>query len=613
MPFIVRKTITETFLERVKTTPEAIGFSTKGPTGWTRRTYLQFYEDCELVSLGLLNLGLKPGDRAAILSTSRYEWSLADMAILGTRSATVPIYPSNTPADAAYIVENSGARVMFVENEAQLVKILDFRRDNPKDLKALQKIVLFDPRAMRLVQDRGPEMSDVLTLDALRELGRREQPRHKDWFKKNLAEAQPSDTFMICYTSGTTGVPKGAVLTHDNLMCVLEDCVTALSSFVEPEKEVLLTFLPFSHIIGKVESMAGYVFGWEEYYARSLETLIEDMGEVRPTVIFAVPRIFEKAYNRVLGQLDHGPPAQRRAFEWGLAAGRKVMEARNAGKKPLIVDVIQYQAAKAAIFSKVAKRFGGRLKFAICGGAPLPREIGEFFEIVGIKTLEGYGLTETCAPVAVNTPDDTRYGTVGKPLPESQIRIAEDGEILIKSRKVFKEYYKMPEETAEVLKDGWFHTGDIGYLDQDGFLHITDRKKDLIITSGGKNIAPQKIENLAKAYPLITQFVVQGDARHYLTALVNIDRESIERYAREQQILHSGYEELLRNPKVTALVQKYVSQLNAQLSSFETIKKFVILPQEFSVETGELTPSLKVRRNVVARKYKTELDRLYKD
>ncbi len=309
--------------------------------------------------------------------------------------------------------------------------------------------------------------------------------------------------------------------------------------------------------------------------------------------------------------VESGPAGKRRLFNWAFGVGRRYYGAIWAHRKPTLRDALEFKIAKKVVFSKVAQRFGGRLQFAICGGAPLPKEIGEYFQIVGIKILEGYGLTETCAPVAVNTPEDTRFGFVGKPLPEATIRIADDGEILVKSRKVFKGYYKMPDETAATLQDGWFQTGDIGAIDADGYLRITDRKKDLIITSGGKNVAPQKIENIAKAQRFLNQIVVHGDRRHYLTALVTLNRDQIVQYANENQILFSAYEELVKHPKIQALVQKSIDDVNSQLASFETIKKFVVLPSEFTVDSGELTPSLKIKRNVVNRRYHAELDSMY--
>jgi long-chain acyl-CoA synthetase len=620
MPLITRKTITETFLERVKATPDIVGFQYK-PTHpeqgtvevWKRVTFREFHDECKALSFGLMGLGIKHGDRVVICSNTRYEWSLSDMAILGAGAVTVPIYASNTPEDVVHIAAHSEARVAIIEDAKQLQKILDRRLEKPNCLPKLEKIIVIEPSAMALAANQQDAAKDVMTIHALKELGRREEARSPDRFEANLTQARPEDLITICYTSGTTGLPKGAMITHDNMMSVLEDALSAITRFTKPEAEVVLSFLPFSHILGKVESMAIYTFGWRQAYAENLDKLMANIAEIQPTVIFTVPRIFEKAFNRINATVDSGSDTKRKLFKWAFQVGRQYYKSIWAHKKPPFTDTAEYTLAKTLVFNKVAQRFGGKLRFAICGGAPLPREIGEFFQIVGIKILEGYGLTETTAPVTLNLPDDPRFGVVGRPLPEVQIKVAEDGEILVNSRKVFKGYYKMPEETALALEDGWFHTGDIGHLDEDGFLHITDRKKDLIITSGGKNVAPQKIENLAKSQKLISQFVAHGDRRNFLTALVTLDRDQIIKYASESQILFSEYSELVKNPKIIGLVQKTIDDVNKQLASFETIKKFMILPNEFTIESGELTPSLKVKRSFVNKLYKSELDSMYTD
>jgi long-chain acyl-CoA synthetase len=620
MGLITKKTITETFLERVKATPNKVGFQFKptysemGPIGqWKEVTFKEFYQECRVVSFGLMGLGVKPKDHVVILSNTRYEWSLCDMAILGTGAITVPIYASNTPDDVAYIANHCEAHVIILEDEKQLKKVLDQKIEKPESFPFLEKIVVLDPAAMRLAGQYQEGVKNVLTLQALKELGKREEAKDPTRFDRYLSSANSKDLITICYTSGTTGVPKGVMITHDNLMSVLEDCVTIVGKYIDSEDSTVLSFLPFSHIFGKVESLAVYTFGWKVAFAENLDKLMANLGEIRPTLLFSVPRIFEKAYNRITGMVDSGSPIKKKLFQWAFEVGNRYYNAIWNNKSPQLTDALQYEAAKRVVFSKVSQRFGGRLQFAICGGAPLPREIGEFFQITGIRVLEGYGLTETCAPVAVNVPEEVRFGTVGKPLPEVTVKIAEDGEILIKSRKVFEGYYKMESETEKVLENGWFHTGDIGHLDSDGFLKITDRKKDLIVTSGGKNIAPQKIENIAKVQKLVSQFIVHGDQRNYLTALVCLDRDQIIQFANDNQILFSEYSELIKNPKILSLVQRIIDDINKQLASFESVKKFVILPNDFTIESGELTPSLKVKRSFVNKKYKAELDSMYAD
>ena len=474
----------------------------------------------------------------------------------------------------------------------------------------MKKIVCIETDAVQAASRYRDAIGDLVTLQALLELGRRESGRLEGEFQKRLQAVQPTDTFTICYTSGTTGIPKGAVLTHDSLMSVLEDAHAVWSAYLKDQGEVVLSFLPFSHILGRVESLALHVFGWHQAFAENLDRLLDNISQVRPTLLFAVPRLFEKAHHRIAAQLALSP-TKKRVFDAGLHAGFRVLGARERGTIPAVGDRVVHQAARVGLFGAIRSRFGGRLRFVISGGAPLPKEVGEFFYVMGIPVFEGYGLTETCAPVTLNTPDHFAFGTVGRPLPEVRVKIAADGEVLIQSRKVFKEYYRDPATTAEVLRDGWFHTGDIGEIDASGYLKITGRKKDIIVTSAGKNIAPQKIEAVAASQPWINQFVVHGDRRHYLTALITLHVDQVTEFARQNAILYSAYNELIRHPKVIARTQQVVDLINKQLASYETIKAFVILPGEFTVQTGELTPSLKVRRNVVTSRYRSELDHLY--
>lgn len=610
MPHIVRKTITETFLERVQTTPTAEAFQFKptyselGAVGVWKTVHFQgFYEDVREVSFGLLGVGVQAQDRIALISNTRYEWAVADMAILGSLGVTVPVYASNTAVDCVYILNHAEAKVVFVEDQKQLAKILDHR----SELKFLEKIVVFEPSAMRIAGGA----SDVLTLQALREIGKREAGRDPQRFDQNLKATQPTDLLTICYTSGTTGVPKGAMITHDNLMSVIEDSVKVMSRHIESEGEVVLSFLPVSHVMGKIEAMIHYSVGWKTCFAESLDRLMVNMSEVQPTLFFAVPRTFEKARDRILVDVTEGLSIKKKAFDAAFEVGSEYFERISRHRSPTLLDRAEYLVVKKAVFEPILKKFGGRLKFAICGGAPLPVEVAEFFQILGLPILEGYGLTETCAPVTLNTMENTKLGTVGRPLPEVSIKFADDGEILIHSRKVFCGYYKDSEETERALQGGWLHTGDVGQMDEQGFLQITDRKKDLIITSGGKNIAPQKIEKLAQTHKIFSHFVVHGDRKSYLTALVTLDREQILKFATENQILFSGFPELAKHAKVVALVQRCIDEINSHLAHYETIRKFVILPRDFSVESGELTATLKVKRPVIQRKYQTELESLY--
>ncbi len=610
--FILGKTVGDVFLARLEKSPKRIGYRFKptapesGPVGqWKGLSFEDFSDSMTAIAQGLIALGVKPGERVIIASNTRVEWALADFAILGCRAITVPIYASNTEEDFTYILNHSEARVAFVEDAKQLQKLLN---QKPK-LQYLEKIIVMDPGALRL----APENPDVISLHSLQSVGRSEEARNPGRIKRNFREAQPDELITICYTSGTTGVPKGVMLTHDNIMSVLDDVVGALKNELSPEKEVLVSFLPYSHIIGKCESLATYTFGWQLNFAENMDKLVETIGEVRPTILFSVPRVFEKAHIRIRTMANEGSPAKKKIFHWACEVGAKVKGYGQNPSKASVLDRLAFDLADRLVFAKVRARFGGRLKFAVCGGAPLPREIGEFFGMAGIPILEGYGLTETSAPVCLNLPSDVRYGTVGKPLPEVAVKIAEDGEILVRSRKVFKGYYKNEEATQEALQNGWFHTGDIGELDPVGYLRITDRKKDLIITSGGKNVAPQKIESLAKSLKFINQFVVHGDKRNFLTAVVTLDKDAVIQFAQQEQVLFSTYRDLVKTPKVRELVQKSIDELNTHLASYETIKKFFILADEFTVDSGELTPSLKIKRKIINQRYQGEFDRLYAD
>ena len=620
MPFILRKTLSETFVERVKTTPHsaAFGYLEKTPEtpeepsrkSWKTLTFLEFEEQCKKVSYGLMSLGVKPKDRVAILSNTRFEWALFDIATLGASAITVPIYASSSPEDVSYILSHSEAKILILENGAQLEKI----RSICETILTLEKIVLMEsPKETQKepnIAKTTQFSKETLSLEKLKVLGATEENKDATRFTKNLLRAEPEDLLTICYTSGTTGIPKGVMISHLNMMSMLEDCWKILSQTLIPEADTTLFFLPFSHIIGKAESMATYVFGWKGCFAESIDQLMNNIQDVRPTLMFSVPRIFEKAYNKIHAALENDrSKTKKKLFAWALQTGRNYFEYRWKKKSPPIALKAEYALAKQLVFKKITQKFGGRLKFAVCGGAPLPKEIADFFEIAGLTILEGYGLTETCGPITLNTPDKHKNGTVGPPMSDVTLRFEEDGEILVRSDKVFPGYYK--DDTRTAFTDEWFHTGDIGSFDSEGFLQITDRKKDLIITSAGKNIAPQKIENWMKSQKFINQFVVHGDQRNYLTALLTLDREQIIQYANAHQIIFSDYSGLIKNSKIQDLIQKTVDQVNEKLASYEQIKKFIILPQDFSIESGDLTPSLKIKRNVITRKYKSELDRMY--
>ncbi len=611
MAFVFERTIGETVIERARKTPGLVAFRYRStnevlaPIGsWREVTFLAFRQECEQTSLGLRHAGIEAGDRVAILSKTRYEWTLADLAIIGAGAVTVTVYPSLTGEETFALLEHSEARAIFVENEAYLEKVLPYLDRLPR----LEKIVVFETTRAALT-------SKALSLFDLQKSGEAVRHTSPNLFEETMRGLKEKDLFTICYTSGTTGRPKGAMLSHENLMSVLNDCARVLGDHIRPNREVLLTFLPFSHIIGRLESMSTFVFGWQMNFADSVEKIPENLKEVRPTILFTVPRIFEKALSEVEGRVRKSSIVTRSLYDLAIRAGNSYFSKRRRGRSAGLLRRTAYGVFRETVLSRVLEAFGGRLRFAICGGAPLSKSVGETFEVLGILILEGYGLTETCAPVTLNTVTHHKFGTVGRPLPDVSIKIADDGEILLRSKKIFSGYWRDEAETRDAFdQDAWFKTGDIGFVDPAGYLHITDRKKDLIITSSGKNIAPQKIENFAKTLsPLLSDFVVVGDRRKHLAALVTLDAQALHRFARQENILYSDPTELARHRKVQLEVERLIEALNQNLARFETIKRFAILPDAFSIETGELTPSLKVKRSVVQRKYKHLIDALYQD
>lgn len=598
------KTITEALLRRTKANPDQVYASYKKDGAWIEVTFKEHLETVRRLACGLIHSGVKKGGRVSILAQTSIYWAQMDLAILGAGGITVPIYPTNTPEDTQYIFNHCEATILFVDDFKNLQKIIAIAKDCPA-LKLV--IVNFEFRAGDV---KAP--FEIITWNALYDLGLNQEKALAAKVDAFFTEAKPEDTFTICYTSGTTGLPKGVVLQHSAISSTYRDVEIIMTGIVT-NREQLLTFLPMSHIFGKWESLTPYYLGWTTNFAESIDTLVTNLGEVKPTLWISVPRVFEKIYSKILGQVDHSSPVKKKLFEWALAVGREVLEAKNQGKSPSLVQAAQYELAKRLVFSKVSSRFGGRLKFCVSGSAPLAKNIQEFMHIVGVPVYEGYGLTETCAPVSVNLPGNNRFGSVGKLLPEVLVKIAEDGEILLKTAKNFKEYYKNPEATAESLRAGWFYTGDIGHLDKDGYLCITDRKKDLIKTAGGKFIAPQKIESMAKDFKVLSQVVLYGDQKPFASALITLSQEYVMEFAQSHRIITSDYSELVKHPEVQKLVANAIDRLNAKLARWETIKKYIVLPKEFTVEDGSLTPSMKVKRKQVSAKYKEQLEALYKE
>jgi long-chain acyl-CoA synthetase len=517
---------------------------------------------------------------------------------------TIPVYPSYPAEAVAYIVKDSAAKTLFVEDTTQLAKVLEAAKDMP----GLESLVLIQGSA-EPEHRVGLRKLRVLTWDKLRAEGRLARRESEPVLAQRLAAGRSDDIATIVYTSGTTGHPKGVVQTHGNHLAALDAAGEVTE--VQPG-DVHLLFLPLAHSFARFESFIGIHQRLVTAFAESLEKLSDNLKEVRPHFICSVPRVFEKVYAKVLSGVEAGSPVKKRLFYWALGVGREVSRRQREGHPPGLALRVQHGAASKLVFSKLHAALGGRLRFCFSGGAPLAREIAEFFHAVGVMIIEGYGLTETCPILSANRLRRFKFGTVGLAFPGVELKIAEDGEILARGANIAKGYFRRPEETAEVFKpEGWFHTGDIGEIDAEGFLRITDRKKDLIKTAGGSYVAPQHIENLLKGDPFVSQALVYGDRRPYPVALVTLNAEELGKFARNAGLGEKPLAELARNPAVVERVRRTVDGINEKLASYAKVKRFAVLAADFTVEGGELTPTLKVKRKVVSHNYADLIESLY--
>jgi long-chain acyl-CoA synthetase len=586
-------TVPEMLLHRLKASPEATAYSYPSGAGWRQVSWRQFGEQVRQIAMGLRALGLENEQRVAIVSNTRYEWIAADMGILGAAGATTTIYPSNLPDECAYILNDSGTRFVFAENDEQVAKLAKVRGE----LKGVQHVITFDGRA-------SPD-GWVLTLNELMEKGRR--ATQADW-EALCATVKGDHLATLIYTSGTTGRPKGVELTQDCWVYEAE-AIDEMRLLVADDVQYL--WLPLAHSFGKVLEVAQLKIGFHTAVDGRVDKIVENLGQVRPTFVAAVPRIFEKVYNKVVEGTRKEGGLKYAIFKWAMGVGRQASALRQQRQAPTGLLAAQEAVAARLVFSKLQQRFGGRLRCFVSGSAPLSREMAEFFHAAGILILEGYGLTETSAASFVNRPDSFKFGTVGPPLPGTELQLAPDGEILIRGRGLMRGYHNLPEQTAEAIQGGWLHTGDIGEVDANGLLKITDRKKDLIKTSGGKYVAPQNLEGRFKMLcPFVSQSLVHGNNRNFCTMLVALDAEAITAWARENGVA-GGYAEIVKDPRTHALIKPYVAELNKGLASYESIKNFAILPRDLTLEDGELTPSLKLKRKVVEARYQELLDGFY--
>jgi long-chain acyl-CoA synthetase len=584
------------FLDRVAATPAGEAYRRPVGAGWESITWGATGERVQDLAAGLLDLGVQPEERVALISATRVEWVLADFAVLCAGAATTTVYPSTNPEDVAYIVADSGAVVAFAEDDHQIAKL----RDHRDELPALRTVVTFEGT---------PDGDWVVGLDELAARGRKRLTDDADLVRRSVDAIRPEQLATLIYTSGTTGRPKGVRLTQD---CWVYEGVAVNSLELLTPDDVQYLWLPLAHAFGKVLLTAQLASGSTAAVDGRVDRIIDNLATVSPTFMAAVPRIFEKVYGRVVTMAAEEGGARKRIFDWSIGVGREHSKVVLAGGTPGATLKVKHAVADRLVFTKLRARFGGKLRFLVSGSATLSRDVAEFFHAAGILILEGYGLTETSAGTFVNRPDHYKLGTVGLVFPGTDVRLAEDGEVLLRGPGVMTGYHGLPEQTAEALTDdGWLRTGDIGELDADGFLSITDRKKDLIKTSQGKYVAPQAIEVLFKgACALASQIVVLGDGRGYCTALITLDEDALTQWAKHRSVSGS-YDELTRHDKVQAEVAAAIDSVNARLNRWETIKTFRILDRDLSIEEGELTPSLKVRRKVVEQHYAAVIAEMY--
>ncbi|MGA5202598.1 AMP-dependent synthetase/ligase [Streptomyces variegatus] len=600
------------FLDRVAATPDAEAYrypvppaSGQGPDDWKSLSWAQAAERVYAIAAGLIELGVQPEQRVALSSSTRVEWILADLGIMCAGAATTTIYPQTNADESAFILSDSGSKVLFAENAEQLAKAREKRAELPE----LTHVVVIDPA--------GAETGDwVLTLAELEQRGAAYLQKNPDLIKEKVGAITKDQLATLIYTSGTTGRPKGVRLPHDNWSYMAK--AIAATGLVSSE-DVQYLWLPLAHVFGKVLTSGQIEVGHVTAVDGRVDKIIENLPIVQPTYMAAVPRIFEKVYNGVAAKARAGGGAKYKIFQWAAEVAREYAKAaqdnfRRTGTVSVPFGLgAKHKVADALVYSKIREAFGGNLRACVSGSAALAPEIGYFFSGAGIHILEGYGLTESSAASFVNPGEAYRTGTVGKPLPGTEVRIADDGEILLRGPGIMEGYHQLPEKTAEVLEpDGWFHTGDIGELSPDGYLRITDRKKDLIKTSGGKYIAPAEVEGQFKAVcPYVSNILVHGADRNFCTALIALDELAIVEWAKENGLEGKPYAEIVAAPATVEMVDGYVKQLNEGLQRWQTIKKFRLLPRDLDVEHGEITPSLKLKRPVVEREYKHLIEEMY--
>jgi long-chain acyl-CoA synthetase len=568
---------------------------------WHSLTWSETLAQIREIALGLISLGIQRGDRVAILSSNRVEWLLVDWASICIGALTVPIYASSSSSQALHIISHSEPAALFIDSLMRL-KTLDAR---DAWLDQFRATFVFE-----LDASSAASQLRALPLEELRDLGCSYEGHHEGTFESLVHSISPQDDLTITYTSGTTGTPKGVLTTHAQYLFMTRAVDFAVPS---TEQDVSLHFLPTAHSLGRLEHFMAAAKGWTLGIARSIETVPRDLRTVRPTVVFSVPRIYENAYHRIRLRMERAGGWRNKIFRWALSLNKRQVQDRGQGKRLSWGSALVLGCADRVILSRVRAGFGGQLRLAISGGAPLAADIAEFFRDLGILVLEGYGLTETSTVSHVNRPDNYKFGTVGLPLDGTECCLSSDNEILLRGPHIFKAYYRDLIATKEAMDaEGWFHTGDVGEIDDEGFLHIIDRKKDLLVTSGGKKVAPQKIENLLKTDPLFAQVIVVGNGRKHLLALINLDQRRIKELALMEGIALASSDEINSHPWVRSLITARIRETNKQLAPYEAIRQFCILSHDFTVEADELTPTLKLKRQIITERYKELIDEMYR-
>ncbi|WP_280478672.1 AMP-dependent synthetase/ligase [Nocardia asiatica] len=590
--------VAQMLVDRITATPDAEAFRFPDGERWTSVSWKQFGDRVDILAAGLIALGIQAEDRVALVSSTRYEWVLADFAVMCAGAATTTVYPTTNAPGVAFIVANSGSRVVVAEDQAQVGKLIEHRAELP------------DVRQVVILDGEG-DGNWVITLDDLEERGRALLAESPDVVADRIRGIRPEHLGSIMYTSGTTGTPKGVRLPH-SAWTYSAAAIDALHVLGPDDLNFL--WLPLSHAFGKVMLALSPLIGYPTAIDGRVEKIVDNLTILHPTIVAAAPRIFEKAHARIEGIVAEEGGIKKKLFDWAVGVGLKVSRARQAGKDPSLLVSLQHKVADKLVLSKVRARFGGRIRYFVSAAAPLDRDVAQWFDAIGIIVLEGYGLTETAAASFINRPEAYRFGTVGKPFPGTEVKIAEDGEILLRSPGVMSGYHDRPDATAETFDAyGWFRTGDIGEIDADGFLHITDRKKDLFKTSQGKYVAPSAIAATFKGIcPYAAEFIVYGETRPYCVALVGLDAQSITEWAGKHGLADKPLADIARDAKTHDVIAGYVDHLNTQLNRWEQIKKFDIIDHELSVEAGDLTPSMKLRRKIVVDNLAASIDALYR-